>query len=71
MAGGTAAGADGHSRPQRPERRPFDEGRVQLYGIHAVEAALRNDARKVLRLLMTENAENRLVRGRQRAPGCP
>ena len=59
------------SRPQRPERRPFDEGRVQLYGIHAVEAALRNDARKVLRLLMTENAENRLseaVSARQAAP---
>ena len=60
-----------HSRPQRPERRPFDEGRVQLYGVHAVEAALRNDARKVVRLLMTENAENRLseaVSARQAAP---
>ena len=60
-----------HSRPQRPERRPFDEGRVLLYGVHAVEAALRNDARKVLRLLMTENAENRLaeaVSARQTAP---
>jgi 23S rRNA (guanosine2251-2'-O)-methyltransferase len=44
---------------------------VQLYGVHAVEAALRNDARKVLRLLMTENAENRLaeaVAARQIAP---
>ena len=44
---------------------------MQLYGIHAVEAALRNDARKVLRLLMTENAENRLaeaVSARQTAP---
>jgi 23S rRNA (guanosine2251-2'-O)-methyltransferase len=58
-------------RQQRPERRAFDEGRVQLYGVHAVEAALRNDARKVLRLLMTENAENRLaeaVTARQLAP---
>ena len=61
----------GQSRPQRSERRPFDEGRVQLYGVHAVEAALRNDARKVLRLQMTENAENRLseaVSARQAAP---
>ena len=44
---------------------------MQLYGVHAVEAALRNDARKVLRLLMTENAENRLaeaVSARQAAP---
>ncbi len=44
---------------------------MQLYGVHAVEAALRNDARKVLRLLMTENAENRLaeaVTARQLAP---
>jgi 23S rRNA (guanosine2251-2'-O)-methyltransferase len=60
-----------HSRPERPERRAFDEGRVQLYGVHPVEAALRNDARKVLRLLMTENAENRLaeaVTARQLAP---
>ncbi|WP_290998384.1 23S rRNA (guanosine(2251)-2'-O)-methyltransferase RlmB [Hyphomicrobium sp.] len=51
--------------------RAFDEGRVQLYGVHAVEAALRNEARKVLRLLMTENAEHRLaeaVAGRQAAP---
>lgn len=44
---------------------------MQLYGVHPVEAALRNDARKVLRLLMTENAENRLteaVTARQLAP---
>jgi 23S rRNA (guanosine2251-2'-O)-methyltransferase len=64
-------GSGRQSRPQRPERRPFDEGRVQLYGVHAVEAALRNGARKVLRLLMTENAENRLaeaVSARQAAP---
>jgi 23S rRNA (guanosine2251-2'-O)-methyltransferase len=33
---------------------------VQLYGVHAVEAALRNPGRQIGRLLMTENAENRL-----------
>jgi 23S rRNA (guanosine2251-2'-O)-methyltransferase len=61
----------GPARPQRPERRPFDEGRVELFGVHAVEAALRNERRKVVRLLMTENAENRLseaVTARQLAP---
>jgi len=44
---------------------------VLLYGIHAVEAALRNGDRKIGRLLMTENAENRLAAAlapRQAAP---
>jgi 23S rRNA (guanosine2251-2'-O)-methyltransferase len=51
--------------------RAADNDRVQLYGVHAVEAALRNPARKVLRLMMTENAENRLAEAlaaRQAAP---
>ena len=38
-----------------------DDGRVRLYGVHAVEAALRNEQRSIQRLLMTENAENRLA----------
>jgi 23S rRNA (guanosine2251-2'-O)-methyltransferase len=62
----------GHSRPDHAgSRAPADDGRVRLYGVHAVEAALRNDGRTVLRLLMTENAENRLaeaVAARQIAP---
>ena len=62
----------GHSRPDYPgSRAPADDGRVRLYGVHAVEAALRNPQRAVLRLLMTENAENRLaeaVAARQAAP---
>ena len=48
-----------------------DDGRVRLFGVHAVEAALRNTERPVQRLLMTENAENRLaeaVAARQVAP---
>ena len=48
-----------------------DDGRVRLFGVHAVEAALRNAERTVQRLLMTENAENRLaeaVAARQVAP---
>lgn len=58
------------ARPPR-DPRAADDDRVQLYGVHAVEAALRNEARKVLRLMMTENAENRLAEvlaARQAAP---
>ncbi len=62
----------GQSRPDfAGSRAPADDGRVRLYGVHAVEAALRNPGRTVLRLLMTENAENRLaeaVSARQTAP---
>lgn len=41
---------------------PEDEdGPIQLYGIHPVEAALRNPDRRVVRLLMTDNAGRRLA----------
>jgi 23S rRNA (guanosine2251-2'-O)-methyltransferase len=46
------------------------DGTILLYGVHAVEAALGNPHRTILRLYMTENAENRLkeaVAGRQLA----
>jgi 23S rRNA (guanosine2251-2'-O)-methyltransferase len=52
-------------RKPRPAHRPSfrpepGDGPLLLYGVHAVEAALRNPQRKIERLLMTENAENRL-----------
>jgi len=50
-------------RPPGPGRPPHPktvDGPLRLYGVHAVEAALRNSERTIHRLLMTENAENRL-----------
>lgn len=37
------------------------DGVIRLYGQHAVEAALKNPARAIKRLVLTENAERRLV----------
>ena len=49
-------------RPQTRERREGSlDGPLRLFGMHAVEAALKNPDRKVLRLVLTENAERRLI----------
>lgn len=37
-----------------------EDGPIRLFGVHAVEAALRNPAREILKLMLTENAERRL-----------
>ena len=48
-------------RPPRPPEPAEDDGIVRLFGVHPVEAALRNPARVLLRLRATENAAHRLA----------
>ena len=53
----------GSGKPGRPQSRPKreDDDVIRLFGLHAVEAALNNDARSINKLMMTENAENKLA----------
>ncbi len=53
----------GFTPPGRPQNRPKrdDDDVIRLYGLHAVEAALNNEARSINKLMMTENAENKLA----------
>src|SRR5262245_26163886 len=51
-----------HRRPPRGgAARPLADGEVVLYGWHTVKAALENPARRIRKLLATENAMRRLA----------
>ncbi len=52
---------DSGYRPPDPPATTLDDGLVRLYGIHPVEAALRNPARRIGRLIATDNAARRLA----------
>lgn len=45
---------------QKLDAAPIQSGKLRLYGLHTVEAALRNPKRKLLRLSVTKNALTRL-----------
>ena len=54
-----------HSRPHRGASRPHrhedeGDGTCQIFGFHAVEAALANPQRSFRRIALTDNAEHRL-----------
>ena len=60
--GGSGSGGERRSGPARPAP-DMPEGVPLIFGFHAVEAALANPARVVVKAFMTENAENKLAAG--------
>lgn len=52
--------AGGARYPDKAPRHVDDDGRIELFGIHAVAAALANPDRRFLSLMATENAARKL-----------
>lgn len=59
QGGGSWGGPRGGARAGSPALSDR-EGPLRLFGLHAVEAALRNPQRKVIKISLTENAQRRL-----------
>lgn len=68
---------DANGGGQRPIKRPVlsatdvPAGRVRLYGLHTVAAALQNPRRKIYRFLVTQNAFARLSLNNAALPCAP
>ncbi len=54
-------GAPGPRRKEAAPGEPVPEGLVRLYGLHTVRAAIDNPRRRIVRLLATKNALDRLA----------
>jgi 23S rRNA (guanosine2251-2'-O)-methyltransferase len=54
------AGSFDHRRGRPDDDRGGDDGPTLIYGVHATDAALRNEARRIAQVFVTDNGENRL-----------
>lgn len=52
-----------HSREERRDKAAGADEAVEIWGMHAVEAALANPARRIVKMWATDNAAHRLAKG--------